>query len=243
MNTPTLQSPYTLEVLRPTLLKRSPSQASSLPSEQVVEIVTGIYPVDAVSEVSGHLMVTFGKDRSGSRVSFAGRNTWYIFEGHVKLTQTRQAIESPKQVWAPGGSIDWRNPNARVGKYFRVVDVTQNDSRRIPATADAIGNILQLASELDKMREEWGSGVGVTSWYRPPLVNRAVGGVANSTHIFGKAADVYPLNGRDREFEDFLDRYWGGALGYGVASGRGFTHLDTRGGGWRRGSGAIRWWY
>jgi hypothetical protein len=51
------------------------------------------------------------------------------------------------------------------------------------------------------------------------------------------------MEGGDYEFEDFLDNNWGGALGYGQAAGRGFTHLDLRGGGWRRGMGDIRWDY
>ncbi|WP_353743953.1 D-Ala-D-Ala carboxypeptidase family metallohydrolase [Microcystis sp. LSC13-02] len=29
--------------------------------------------------------------------------------------------------------------------------------------------------ELDKIREEWGSPILITSWYRPQAVNRAVG--------------------------------------------------------------------
>ena len=70
-----------------------------------------------------------------------------------------------------------------------------------------------------------------------------MGGIWNSQHLTGLDADINTMDGRDYEFEDFLDMSWGGGLGYGVASGRGFTHLDMRGGHWKHGSGAIRWWY
>lgn len=140
--------------------------------------------------------------------------------------------------------INWQHFSAPVSQFFTVGEVTQCDPRRIPkAGSTEEKNILLLARELDKVRLEWGSPIGVTSWYRPPAINAAVGGVSNSQHINGSAADIYTLDGRDWEFEKFVSKNWGGALGFGVASGRGFTHVDTRGGGWRRGAGAIRWNY
>jgi hypothetical protein len=132
-------------------------------------------------------------------------------------------------------SINWNNPKAKVSRFFTVAEVTQNDSRRIPRNGSVEErNILKLAIELDKIREKWGAPIGVTSWYRPPQVNAEVGGVPNSQHINGSAVDIYDLSGRDYDFEAFLDQAWGDrALGYGVASGRGFTHLDLRPGGFR----------
>jgi len=125
-----------------------------------------------------------------------------------------------------------------------VAEVTQGDPARIPwSKSNEESNILKIARELDKVREEWANAIGVTSWFRPPAINAMVGGVSNSQHIYGAAVDIYTMDGRDFEFEDFLDRNWGGGLGYGVASGRGFTHLDLRAGGWKNGNGAIRWNY
>ncbi|MBW4421777.1 MAG: hypothetical protein KME13_21585 [Myxacorys californica WJT36-NPBG1] len=140
--------------------------------------------------------------------------------------------------------IDWNNPSASVSKHFTVAEVTQNDDRRLPAVgSDEEAAILNLAVELDKVRDAWGSAIGVTSWYRPYEINLACGGVVNSQHIYGSAADIYTMDGRDAEFETFLDENWGGGLGYGVASGRGFTHCDLRRGGFKYGDGAIRWMY
>jgi hypothetical protein len=57
-----------------------------------------------------------------------------------------------------------------------VCEVTKNDPRRVPpAGSDREREIWQIAIKLDKIREEWGSPILITSWYRPQAVNRAVG--------------------------------------------------------------------
>lgn len=139
--------------------------------------------------------------------------------------------------------IDWKNTNQLISEYFSVGEVTKGDPERIPTDPWIIENILTLANELDKIRKEWQGPIGVTSWYRPESVNRRVGGAFSSQHITGSAVDIYTMDGADHEFEEFLDSHWGGGLGYGVSSGRGFTHLDLREGKWRKGSGSLRWNY
>lgn len=43
---------------------------------------------------------------------------------------------------------------------------------------------------LDPLRELWGKPIYVNSGYRSPALNKAVGGVANSQHMKGQAADI-----------------------------------------------------
>lgn len=127
------------------------------------------------------------------------------------------------------GLIDWNNPRCYVSEFFTVGEVIQMDRRRIPNNDQIKQNILRLAAYLDEVRRQWGSPIGVTSWYRPPAINAAIGGVRNSQHINGSAVDVYPLNRNYAEFEDWLDEIWRDrALGYGMRSGKGFVHLDLR---------------
>lgn len=49
---------------------------------------------------------------------------------------------------------------------------------------------------LDPMREAWGGPLEVTSGYRCAKLNKAVGGVSNSAHLEGWAADIRPTDKR-----------------------------------------------
>jgi uncharacterized protein YcbK (DUF882 family) len=142
-------------------------------------------------------------------------------------------------------AINWRDGSQKISKYFTVSEVTKGDPRRIPpAGSQTEKNILALARELDKIRSEWGKPILVTSWYRPPAINSAVGGAKGSQHTNGGAADIRPVNPGDlSRFQAWCDENWFGALGYGAR--RGFVHLDIRNGkGWRdSGEKGPRWKY
>lgn len=243
---------------QPTILKSSPVQFTDLPESEKIEVAAGWEaPIDAYAHESGHFRFTLGRNEEGDRISLipssggTARNTFFIFAGHARVEGNDRKViagfagasESIKPIYTPG-NIDWFNMNAKVSKYFSVKEVTNGDRRRIPVKGSQIEkNILAMALELDKVREDWGSPIGCTSWFRPEPINSQVGGVPGSSHTQGIAVDIYDMMGRDRRFEEWLDRHWGGALGYGVAAGRGFTHLDLRDGKWKQGNGSIRWNY
>lgn len=60
---------------------------------------------------------------------------------------------------------------------------------------------------LDPLREAWGSGIRITSGFRSPKLNSAVGGVAGSIHQIGYAVDMVPMNGKFDEFVAFLKEW------------------------------------
>lgn len=70
-----------------------------------------------------------------------------------------------------------------------------------------VESLAELGLFLDEIRKEWGSGIRVTSGYRNDRLNTAVGGVLNSCHRLGTAADIVPVNGRFDEFVEFLKTY------------------------------------
>lgn len=52
---------------------------------------------------------------------------------------------------------------------------------------------------LDPLREAWGQPIIVSSGYRCPKLNRAVGGVASSQHTLGQAADIHTVSDKPSE--------------------------------------------
>ena len=81
-------------------------------------------------------------------------------------------------------------------KYFSIAELCNSD------TADRLGIINRLPKEylpneqglidrvLDPLREWYGKPIYVNSGYRCPELNKVVGGVENSFHVSGCAADI-----------------------------------------------------
>lgn len=233
----------TIRCTIPTYLKKNPLQARFLASNQKKEVKPDkIYGVEKYSfdYKSGHYHITL-THQAGD---------WYIFPEHWYMTweDGDEILErkpdgdvsdqpfSERPELKGKTNIQWNNFQEQISKYFTVGEVTRNDIRRIPTDLMTIRNIYALAKELDKVREEWGSPIIVTSWYRPPGINKAVGGATNSQHIRGSAVDIYPANGNLLALQRWLDKeaWVDKALGYGAP--RGFVHLDMR-------KGNIRWNY
>lgn len=62
--------------------------------------------------------------------------------------------------------------------------------------ADVLPNLVRLAQLLELVREMLGQALIITSGYRCPAVNRAVGGSSMSAHCEGRAADfIVPAYG------------------------------------------------
>ena len=74
-------------------------------------------------------------------------------------------------------------------KYFKMNEFQCKDGCEMPASAR--GNIEALVEAvLDPARERLGKPITVNSGFRCPLHNSRVGGVANSQHMRGEAADI-----------------------------------------------------
>ena len=120
------------------------------------------------------------------------------------------------------------------GSNFTWSEATK-DGRRVPtqttfdgvtiSAAQVTSNIIKIARELDKIRADFGGKpITVTSWYRDPVSNRRVGGVANSQHLLGWAVDIQIQGYAPKTVAAKLKKTWAGGLGDSSA----FTHLDLR---------------
>jgi hypothetical protein len=63
------------------------------------------------------------------------------------------------------------------------------DNTPPPELVDELERLTTLI--LQPLRDRLGQPVVITSGYRSPEVNAAVGGARNSAHLYGRAADIY----------------------------------------------------
>lgn len=98
-----------------------------------------------------------------------------------------------------------------MSRYFTFLELIKTDTglNNIPTQMEYVENLVLLSQLLDEIRELYGAPVVVTSAYRDVHVNMAVGGVANSLHRLGRAADIrpnlYPSNEYYYNFQQLLD--------------------------------------
>ena len=88
-------------------------------------------------------------------------------------------------------------------KYFTFTEFERSDTatkfaidNSMPESAKK--NVAELVDKvLDPLREAWGKPIIVTSGYRCPELNKAVGGAKTSHHLSGMAADISTGNKAD----------------------------------------------
>lgn len=133
---------------------------------------------------------------------------------------------------------------ADLSPHFSLAELTRSttaDRLRLAntPTQDQVANLEALAAMLERIRTHLSNRLGrdcpvvVTSAFRSPAVNKAVGGVTSSDHISGQAADILaPAFGSPREVALAL-KPGVASLGIGQlilerVGGRSWVHVSTR---------------
>lgn len=96
-----------------------------------------------------------------------------------------------------------------MSKYFTLEELTRSQTavrlgKDNTPNATQKRDLLRLMDYLDGIREEFGEPIKVTSGFRGWKVNEAVGGVKNSQHLAGQAADIVPMHSPER-LRDLFD--------------------------------------
>ena len=115
-----------------------------------------------------------------------------------------------------------KDGDKKLSSNFKVKEFACKDG------SDAVLVAPRLVMVLQSLRDHFGAPITINSAYRTPQYNAKVGGVAQSQHCYGTAADFY-VKGVDVETVAAYARKimpdWGGV---GVYKAQGFTHIDVR---------------
>lgn len=96
-------------------------------------------------------------------------------------------------------------------KYFTMNELTHSATavrKGIDNTPDSSAKAsltALVANVLDPLREAYGKPIVVSSGYRCAKLNRVVGGVARSQHIYGQAADIQATNKSKSEHKKLFE--------------------------------------
>lgn len=96
-----------------------------------------------------------------------------------------------------------------MSKFFRLEEFLTSSTARQRSienmpSFEIVEHLKELALFLDGLREDWGSGIIISSGYRCDALNKAVNGVSDSLHKKGWACDMVPSNGKFEEFKVFV---------------------------------------
>ncbi len=113
-------------------------------------------------------------------------------------------------------------------------DAVRRGVQNSPPPRDLWPNIVATIGVVEELRRRCGFAIRITSAYRSPAYNKAVGGAAGSQHLKFCALDIQPVSGRRDELRTMYkelrkmrdqEHWFKGGLGKYPT----FVHVDTRG--------------
>ena len=115
--------------------------------------------------------------------------------------------------------------DTRHSAHFRLEEFL--NTQKYPCNKPTLQHVINMAYGCQQLLEEARRIVGpiiVNSGYRNEDVNRMVGGVQNSQHLLGQAADIRPRDPQQfQRLTDFLSRH---PLTDQLLTGRGWMHIS-----------------
>jgi hypothetical protein len=231
-----------LRVIENTVFKRRPVQSSSLSANEVYSVPKGTtfklhsYAyADAKGDFNDHIKVALKYEKDFIQY----QSTWYVYERHARVERRGKVVypipkpaptPTPtlkgKAFKLPGNTSTFYTDQPIIpGSNFTWGEATKN-ATRIPENEAVVNNIIALARQLQRARNQIGRPFRITSWYRPPAVNRAVGGASRSQHLYGRAADIEVSGYSGRRVANAVMGWWPGGIGI-YANMPHIIHLDV----------------
>ena len=113
-----------------------------------------------------------------------------------------------------------KDGNKKLSTNFRVREFACSDG------SDPIFVSPELVTILQKIRSHFGKSVTITSAYRTPPRNKAVGGETYSQHLYGMAADIKVNGIAPKNVAQYAEKLLPNKGGIGTYDT--FTHIDVR---------------
>lgn len=113
-----------------------------------------------------------------------------------------------------------KDGNKKLSANFKVREFACTDG------SDPIFIDSELVNVLQKIRAHFGKSVTITSAYRTPGKNKAVGGQTYSQHLYGRAADIKVKGVSPQKVVAYAEKLLPNKGGIGTYST--FTHIDVR---------------
>ncbi len=212
-----------------TLFKRRPLDSSQLTASEVVSVQAGTafkLQSYAYADSSGSFNrhIKFALKYEKDYIQYL--STWYVYDGHAQV-EIRGKVVYPLPKPAPAPTPSYSGFSFRLpgnvstfytdqpiipGGSFTWGEATK-DGTRIPDSVDIVDSIVALARQLERARQQIGQPFLVNSWYRPPAINAAVGGVSNSQHLYGRAVDLQVNGYSGRRLANAVMLWWPGGVG------------------------------
>lgn len=113
-----------------------------------------------------------------------------------------------------------KDGNKKLSANFRVREFACSDG------SDPVFIDTELVKILQKIRNHFGKAVTITSAYRTPGKNKAVGGTTYSQHLYGTAADIKVNGVTPKKVAAYVEKLMPKSGGIGIY--KTFVHVDVR---------------
>lgn len=162
-----------------------------------------------------------------------GGSTQGIFPGG-RVVSSRK-VPTLVLLWEQDAEPEGGKPMVEINAYSKAKDGNKKLSANFRvkefACADGSDAVLvapQLVMVLQSIRSHFGAAVTISSGYRTPQHNEKVGGLTDSQHCYGTAADITVRGKTPAQVAAYAREImpdWGGV---GIYARQGFCHVDVR---------------